>query len=191
MSAGARRAQLLDVTRDIAAADGFGAITIDRVARQSGVTRTLVYHQFGDLHGVITALIERESATAAAGILSVDRRVSKDAQEEADRLCRGVLDYLHAAPTSWRLILNPPADGPPDLQDRIERGRSYARRIAARHVSRLAGRPVDPDGPTMRVLLAANEEMARLHLGEPSRFPDEVVLSHFRSLLEWAAAVQP
>jgi AcrR family transcriptional regulator len=190
MSADARRTQLLDVARDIAATDGFGAVTIERVARDAGVTRTLVYHQFGDLPGLITALIDRESAVAVAGMNSVDWP-APGGRNQADRVSRGILAYLHAAPTSWRLVLTPPADGPAELLDRIERGRSYARQIGARHVSRLAGRAVEPDGPTVRVLLAAAEEIARLHLNDPDCYPDDVVLRHFRSLLTWAASLAP
>jgi AcrR family transcriptional regulator len=187
MSADSRRTQLLDVARDIAVTDGFGAVTIDRVAKTAGITRTLVYHQFGDLPGFITALIDRESAIAVAGMSSVDWPVSGD----QDQVSRGVLTYLNAAPTSWRLVLNPPADGPPELLDRVQRGRGYARQIAARHVSRLAGQTLDPDGPTIRVLLAAIEEIARLHLSDPGRYPDAVVLEHLRSLLLWAAGLAP
>lgn len=190
MSADARRTQLLDIARDVVVTDGVGAVTIDRIAREAGITRTLVYHQFGDLPGLITALIDRESATAASGMSSVDWPVAGK-RNQAERVSRGILAYLHAAPTSWRLLLNPPADGPPELLDRIEQGRSYARQIAARHISRLAGRPVNPDGPTMRVLLAATEEIARLHLSDPDRYPDEVVLTHLRSLLAWAASLAP
>jgi AcrR family transcriptional regulator len=188
MSADARREQLLDVARDIAISDGFGAVSIDRVAKTAGVTRTLVYHQFGDLPGLIAALIDRESAIAVAGMSSVDWPVSGK-RDDADQVSRGVLAYLHAAPVSWRLVLNPPADGPPELLDRIERGRSYARQIAARHVSRMAGRKVDPDGPTTRVLLTAMEETARLHLSDPVCYPDHIVLQHVRSLLAWAAGL--
>jgi AcrR family transcriptional regulator len=188
MSAEARREQLLDVARDIAVTDGFGAVTIDRVARVAGITRTVVYHQFGDLSGLITALIDRESAIAVAGMRTVDWPVSGK-RNQADRVSRGILAYLHAAPTSWRLMLSPPVDGPPELRDRIERGRSYARQIAARHISRLAGRRVDPDGLTMRLLLAATEEAARLHLTDADRYDDELVLRNLRSLLAWAASV--
>lgn len=189
MSAEARREQLLDVARDIAVTDGFGAVTIDRVARVAGITRTVVYHQFGDLPGLITALIDRESAVAVAGMSSVDWPVS--GKRNQPDLASGILAYLHAAPTSWRLVLSPPVDGPPELRDRIERGRSYARQIAARHVSRLAGHTVDPDGPTIRALLAATEEVARLHLSDSARYPEDVVLQHLRSLLAWAAALAP
>jgi AcrR family transcriptional regulator len=186
MSAEARREQLLDIARDIAVTNGFAAVTIDRVARVAGITRTVVYHQFGDLPGLVTALIDRESAVAVTGMTTVDWPLS--GQRNQPDLASGILSYLHAAPTSWRLMLSPPADGPPELRDRIERGRGYARQIAARQISRLAGRRVDPDGLTMRLLLAATEETARLHLTDADRYDDEVVLRNLRSLLTWAAS---
>ncbi|MEU7143115.1 TetR family transcriptional regulator [Nocardia sp. NPDC046473] len=186
MSAADRRAQLLDVARDIVAADGFGAVSIDRVARESQVARALVYQQFTDLSGLMTALLDRESAIALAGVGSVDWSETVD----VDQVGRGILAYLHAAPTSWRIILSPPDGGPPGLCDRLEHGRAYARAIGARHLSRYAGVTVDPDGPTERILLAALEELARLHLIDPAKHPDEMVLRYIRSLVGWAMRLE-
>lgn len=186
MSAADRRAQLLDVARDIVAADGFGAVTIDRVARESQVARALVYQQFSDLSGLMTALLDRESAIALAGVSSVDWSDTVD----VDQVGRGILAYLHAAPTSWRIILSPPDGGPPDLRNRLELGRAYARAIGARHLSRYAGVTVDPDGPTERILLAAMEELARLHLTDPDTYPDDMVLRYLRSLVSWAIRLE-
>ena len=52
------------------------------------------------------------------------------------------------------------------------------------------GRPVDPDGPTERILLAATEELVRLHLVDPVEYPDELVLRYLRSLVDWAMRVE-
>jgi AcrR family transcriptional regulator len=172
-----RRAQLLDVSRDIVAADGYPALTIDRVAAQSGVTRAVVYQQFTDLAGLTTALLDRESAVAFAGIGSV-----QDVRD-IDELGRGILAYLHAAPTSWRIILRPPDGAPPEARTRIELGRTYARSVAARHLR------IDPDSTVARILLAAIEELARLHLDDPAAHPDAEMLSYLGSLVEWAAGV--
>ncbi|OMC05064.1 transcriptional regulator [Mycobacterium sp. NS-7484] len=181
LSAADRRAQLLDVARDIVADDGYPALTIERVASQAGVTRTVVYQQFTDLSGLMTALLDRESAIAFAGMSTVDHP-----DLGADDLGRGVLDYLHAAPTSWRIILRPPDGAPPQVRERIELGRSYARKISARRLSRAAGADIDPDGASVRILLAAIEELARIHLDDPKAHPDEAVLGHLRSLVAWA-----
>lgn len=183
MSGADRRAQLLDIARDIVAADGFTALSIDRIAHTAGVTRTVVYQQFTDLTGVMTALLDRESAIAFAGLRSVDW---EQAEPDADRLGRGILAYLQAAPVSWRIFLRPPDGTPLQVRARIELGRTYARGVAARHMSRALGTAVDPDGPTQRILLAAIEELALLHLEDPAAYPDETVVSYLRSLLWWA-----
>ncbi len=178
--------QLLDHARDIVAAEGYAAVTIDRVARAAEVTRTVVYQNFGDLAGLMTALLDRESAIAFAGMRSVEGPLDDD----PDALGRGILAYLHAAPTSWRIILSPPAGAPPQLGARTEAGRRYARTIAAGRLSRLAGYPVDADGVTTRLLLSALEELALLHLTDPRAHPDDLVLSYLRSLVGWAVRVE-
>ncbi|MGB5798239.1 MAG: TetR/AcrR family transcriptional regulator [Mycolicibacter algericus] len=186
MSGQARRAQLLDRARDIVATEGFAAVTIERAARAAGVTRTVVYQNFGDLAGLMSALLDRESEIAFAGMRSVDRPPDDD----PDAVGRGILAYLHAAPTSWRIILSPPAAAPPQLQARTELGRRYARRIAADRLSGLTGHPVDADGATARLLLSALEELALLHLTEPDAYPDELVLRYLRSLVGWAVRLE-
>lgn len=178
--------QLLDRARDLAAADGFAAVTIERVARAARVTRTVVYQNFGDLAGLMSALLDRESRIAFAGMRSVDGPLADD----PDALGRGILAYLHAAPTSWRIVLSPPAGAPPQLRVRTEMGRRYARSIAAGRLSRLAGRPVESDGVTVRLLLSALEELALLHLTDPRAHPDELVLRYLRTLVGWAVRVE-
>ncbi|OBI08524.1 transcriptional regulator [Mycolicibacter nonchromogenicus] len=186
MSAQARRTQLLDYARDIVAAEGYAAVTIERVARAAQVTRTVVYQNFGDLAGLMTALLDRESAIAFAGMRSVEGPLGDD----PDAIGRGILAYLHAAPTSWRIILSPPAGAPPQVKARTEAGRRYARTIAAGRLSGLAGHPIDADGVTTRLLLSALEELALLHLTDPQAHPDELVLTYLRSLVAWAVRVE-
>ncbi|ORV49861.1 transcriptional regulator [Mycolicibacter engbaekii] len=186
MSAQARRSQLLDHARDIVAAEGFAAVSIERVARAAEVTRTVVYQNFGDLAGLMSALLDRESGVAFAGMQSVEGALADD----PDTLGRGILAYLHAAPTSWRIILSPPAGAPPQLQARTELGRRYARNLAAGRLSRLVGRPVDAGGATARLLLSSLEELALLHLTDPQAYPDELVLRYLRSLVGWAVRVE-
>jgi AcrR family transcriptional regulator len=185
MPAVSRREHLLDTARDIAITDGFPAVTIERVAAQADVSRTLIYQQFGDLAGLITALLDRESMIAMAGMQSVDRPLTGQENHLA-QIGRDILGHLHAAPTSWRLILSPHAGAFPELRGRIELGRAYARSVAARHIAHTVGHRIDPDSITMRTLLAAMEELGRLHLDDPEHYPDTLVLQHFRSLAAWA-----
>lgn len=178
----ARRAQLLDTARDVVEAEGFSALTIDGLAAAAEVTRTVVYQHFTDLAGLMTALLDRESAIAFAGIRSVDT-------EGAD-VARGILAYLHAAPDSWRIILRSTADAPPGLRRRLDIGRSYARAVAARQLAAATGLRVDPDAVTVRILLAAVEELARNHLDHPDRCTQDQAVRHIESLAAWAARAE-
>ena len=54
---------------------------------------------------------------------------------------------------------------------------------------KLAQLRIDPDSTATRVLLAAVEELARLHLEDPAAHPEPEMLSYLRSLVDWAAGV--
>ena len=50
---------------------GFHAVSIEAVAREAGITRPIVYGHFGDLPGLLEALVEREGARALAQLATV------------------------------------------------------------------------------------------------------------------------
>ena len=56
-----RRRQLLDAALEVLAEEGFDALTVEAVARRAGLTRPVIYDQFGDLDGLLLALVDRES----------------------------------------------------------------------------------------------------------------------------------
>jgi AcrR family transcriptional regulator len=63
--------QLLDVTKEIVGEQGFHAVSIEAVARRAGITRPVVYEHFGDLKGLLEALVEREGARALAQLAAI------------------------------------------------------------------------------------------------------------------------
>src|SRR3954451_17495913 len=66
MRAPDRREQILDITHAIVDAEGFHAATLNRIATEAGVTRTVIYQQFGDLGGLFVALVDREAQRAGS-----------------------------------------------------------------------------------------------------------------------------
>ena len=76
MTAPVRREQLLDVTTAIVVEHGFHAVSIQAVARRAGISRPLVYEHFGDLDGLLQALVERSHDAGARTRLRDDRRAS-------------------------------------------------------------------------------------------------------------------
>ncbi len=173
MSAADRREQLLDVTLDVVIAEGFYAATIDRVAREAGVTRTLIYSQFGDLPGLVSALVDRETATAMLGLAEALAPMPDDADfvEVAEALLRATVAAVQRAPRSWAILLNPPEGGPPELHERIAAGRALARaHVQALLISRLPDEIADPE-LAAHIHQMLGEELVRLHVRDPERYP--------------------
>src|SRR5688572_20953783 len=71
MTAEQRREQLLDVTLRLVAHEGFHAVSIERVARDAGITRPVVYGHFGDLGGLLEALVTRERERALGQLVAM------------------------------------------------------------------------------------------------------------------------
>ena len=145
MSHGERREQLLDVTAQIISESGFSAVTIQSVARRAGISRPIVYEHFGDLQGLLTALVERET-TEALGQVSASSLTELMGGDPTELLLESLRTYLTAVvehPTTWRLVLMPPEGAPEILRRTIVRGRAGV-------LERLTG-AVSPDcGPALR-----------------------------------------
>jgi AcrR family transcriptional regulator len=192
LPAAARRAQLLDVTKAIVAAQGFHAVSIDRVAREAGVSRPIVYGHFGDLQGLLEALVLRESARA---LDQLQEFLPGDlgAGDPRALLLAGLRGYLEAVrddPDTWRLVLMPPEGAPALLRDLLARGRS----AVVAHLAEAARPGLGSGGPspdpemTARTLSAVADEAARLLLTDPERYPVERLLRHAGWVLDQLGA---
>ncbi len=174
-----RREQLRDAALDVLTEAGFDAVTIEAVARQAGVTRPVVYDAFGDLNGLMLALIEREEHAALAPLLDiVGVSGHPDAAVDPEQfLVDGVTAFLRAVkahPRTWRLVLMPPRGSSSELRRRIR----ASRRLLAERITQLLdwgierrGGPSGLDHPlAARLIVAAGEDAARLMLAHPRRF---------------------
>src|SRR6476661_2837877 len=133
MSAEQRREQVLDATKAIVTEDGFHAVSIEAVARRAGITRPIVYSHFGDLHGLLEALVERESARALSqleAVLPTDLGEG-DPREILLAAQRGYLEVVASDPDTWRLLLMPTEGAPAILRERIAGGRAVPASPAA------------------------------------------------------------
>lgn len=173
-----RRTQLLDVTLDLITEEGFAAVTVEAVARRAGVTRPVIYDQFGDLDGLLVALLDREEAAALTPLLAI---VGEDLGDDVDPeafLVYAVETFFTAvldAPRTWRLVVMPPRGRTPELEARVTASRAV---IVARVAALLAwgiDRRGGPDGldPALlaRIVVAAGEDGVRMMLDDPDRFP--------------------
>jgi AcrR family transcriptional regulator len=182
-----RREQLLDVTKAIVGADGMHAVSIDRVAREAGITRPIVYEHFTDLEGLLRALLDREGDRALAQLASFLPGPNAEREEIIELLLRGLTGYLDAVrsdPVTWRLVLMPPEGAPPFLHERIAQARTavvaqLAALIAEAFEPRGGQRSPDPE-LTASSMSALADHWARLLLTDPDRFTLERILVHAR-----------
>jgi len=177
MSSAERREQILDVTKALARERGFHRVTIDAVARAAGITRPIVYGHFGDLAGLLNALVDREGERASAqlaALLPTDLTAG-DPRELLLGALRAFLEAVNGDPTTWRLVLMPAEGTPEVLQERFVRERKavtdqLAGAVGPAFTLGPSGASPDPE-LTARVMQALAEELARLSLEDPRRYP--------------------
>jgi AcrR family transcriptional regulator len=184
MSGAARREQLLDVAKAIVDEGGFHSVSIEAVARDAGITRPVVYDHFGDLDGLLEALIQRESERALGSLADI-LPPELDGGDPRDGLVQALDGYLRAVegdPETWRLVLMPSEGAPAALREHIDRGRDAVVAHLAGLVSAgvTPGRePPDPE-LTARVVSAIADELARRLLTDPSSYPRERLVDFSR-----------
>jgi len=182
-----RRAQLLDVTKGIVGADGLHAVSIDRVAREAGISRPIVYEHFSDLTGLLNALLDREGERALAQLHAVLPSPGDARGDVLDVLLDALAGYLRtvqADPVTWRLVLMPPEGAPTFLHERIATARAAVVALLAQLIEnaftpRGGQRSPDPE-LTAHSMSALSDFWARQLLTDPEQFPLERLLVHAR-----------
>jgi AcrR family transcriptional regulator len=183
-----RREQLLDTAQEIALERGFHAVTIDGVAKASGVTRPVVYGLFADRAELLAGLLARAESRALAQLAPALPAVPgpEDYVDPDALLVDGVTAYLSAVrddPATWRVILLPPEGAPPELAERLHAVHRDVLRelrvLVSWGMHRRGGAALDVDLFARGVLTLA-EGAARLLLQAPDRYPVE----RFRAFTE-------
>jgi AcrR family transcriptional regulator len=181
-----RREQVLDAARRLLGEGGRRALSIEGVASEAGVSKTVVYNAFDDLDQLMLALVEREERLALAGLAEAapDLTGNEDPVETllawADALARTVA----AEPERWRLMLFPPPGTPAAILKRIQRGRDLVVDQLVSALESLAPAGEDWDIElAARSIAAAAEEQARLMAREPDDYPPERIVGFVEALL--------
>ncbi|MGH3414388.1 MAG: TetR/AcrR family transcriptional regulator [Marmoricola sp.] len=168
MPLGQRREQLLDAALALIVRDGYGAVSIDAVATEAGVSRPVVYGAFDDLTTLLETLLDRQEERAMGQVLDVllDHGVDRGAGDVARELAVRVL----ADPMTWRPILATSSVAPRAVRVRIGADRERVRR---RVTVMMRGR-LGPDGGGLdpeilgHALLGMAENIGRVLLEEPA-----------------------
>lgn len=179
MPAAERRDQLLDILARLILDEGYSAVSIDRVAREAGIARTVIYGQFDNLDGLHKALADRNEQRILQQVSGVlpDPAAHDDPDAMAAAAFTAFLDVVAADPTTWRLALLPRDGAPIALRDRVVRGRAailaLLTPLAATGLERRGGpRDMDPE-ILAHLILAGAEEAGRMVLESPGAGMEE------------------
>lgn len=130
MPAAERRQQLLDAALTIIVRDGYRAVSIDAIARELNVTRTVVYNIFDSLDALLLELLDRH-ATRALGQLATTMANPEARQDGSPKhtrqIVRDLVRMVADDPRTWRPIFVSTTDTPGRVRARMERDRELVR----------------------------------------------------------------
>ena len=182
-----RRQQVLDVALRLITQHGYGAVTMEAVAREANLAKPVVYNAYPGRAELLSALLEREERRAFRTLAESIRPAGGDPAAALLGWLRGVAEAIAANPDAWRLMLLPAGETPDVVRQRVERGRAVAleqTRLFTRTL--LAQRPaldaLDEE-LTAHALLAACEQAAKLMVADPGRYPPERLVQYAENLL--------
>jgi AcrR family transcriptional regulator len=189
MPAEQRRDQLLDVTGDLLLGEGFGAVSIDRVAREAGIARTVVYSQFDNIDGLFAALLERTERHALEQVRAVipDMPIKRDPDEVLVDALLAFATVVVSHPRTWGLALLPVEGAPSALRERITDVRDSINMMLQPVVAwgiEARGGPQGIDVELLtRTLVTLGEDGARLSLTDPERYPPARLAAYASTLI--------
>lgn len=189
MAAAARREQVLDAALRLIARDGYGAVSIDAIARELDVTRPVIYSHFDGLDSLLQALLDRQAQWALQALLGVlstepDRRdLRRYVYDTVFRLC----SVVAADPAVFAPIFAPAAATPDAVRRRIRRDRESVRARIQTLIEGVAGDGGLPAGADALVLshalVAMGEHFGRLLVEDPTALDPAAVATTLSALL--------
>jgi AcrR family transcriptional regulator len=104
MSAGQRRAQLVEVARGLFAERGFEGTSVEEIAARAEVSKPVVYEHFGGKEGLYAVVVDRE-------MQQLLERVTAALQSEGhprtvlERAALTLLDYIEQSTDGFRILV--------------------------------------------------------------------------------------
>jgi|SRR5437763_8691358 len=188
-----RREQLLDGALRVLDSDGFGGLTVEGVAREVDLAKTVVYDTLGSREDLLKALLAREQERALSTLADALPKppLADDPQQVLTEALTVLLEGVGKHPETWRLILLPPEGTPPVVRKTVDRQRGLLLRqvepIVAWGLRRIGAGHLDSELAT-HALVASGEHAIRLALTQPDRFPPERFAGFAADLLATIAA---
>lgn len=128
LTADARRAQLLEIAREVFVEDGYHGAAMEQIATRAGVTKPVLYQHFESKKELYLALLTEDMA----GLQSRIETAIDDAESNPLRIKAGLsayFEFIDANEGSFHLLFRETLGAEPDFREVIERFRDA---IAAR-----------------------------------------------------------
>ena len=154
-----RRATLIDAAREEVLANGYGELTMERVAQRAGVSRTLVYDHFANRSDLFLAVLGEEHVRLMAAVAPAVAHGDRETRVRA-----GVRAFLTVADAYGgggfaELFRNPVAHAP-ELAAEVGRIRDGLADLVASVIAGESGQPVEAGMLTAHAIVGAMEEAA-------------------------------
>ena len=184
-----RREQVLDATLKLIVERGYPAATMEAVAREAELAKPRVYSAYPGRGPLLRALLEREERRVVTTLAKAMPALTEesDFDETLTAAAVNLLRAVAANPASWRLLMLPADDTPPEVREHVSAGRGFAlqqlRTLLAWGQGRRPGLDQLDVELTARTLLAVGEQAVRLVLTQPEEFTPERYGKFARGLL--------
>ena len=103
LAASARRAQLVDIGREVFARRGYEAASVEEIADRAGITKPVIYEHFGGKQGLYAVVVDREVEYMVARI--VEAISSGSARERLENAARACMRYVEERPDGFAMLL--------------------------------------------------------------------------------------
>ena len=112
-----RRAQLLDVGRQLFAERGYDGTSVEEVAARAGVSKPVVYEHFGGKEGLYAVVVDREVASLLAAFTGA--LTGESPRELLEQATLALLTYVEDCSDGFRILVRESPLG-------VERGGGFA-----------------------------------------------------------------
>jgi len=102
LSAGERRAQLIDVGRAVFAERGYDGTAVEEIAERAGISKPVVYEHFGGKEGLYAVIVDREMASVIDAVTHAIEAGSPRARLEGATVA--FLGYVRDHPDGFAIL---------------------------------------------------------------------------------------
>ena len=154
-----RAAQILDAAARLLLEEGFTEVSMERLGREAGVSKALVYNYFPNRNDLLRALLEREiGALRASQTMAV--KAAESFEDLIRRTTRLYIETMHTRGALLRKLWAEPAVARL-LADDEQRRRDEAMRYLARRVAREYALPQEMALSAVNMQMAMTEAAAQ------------------------------